>query len=52
MLCEVVNNSAIKLAGSASKRYWDSIDMYLQNASIMKENQRQVVEIMEKVLKR
>ena len=50
MFCEGVNNSAIKLAGSSSKKCWDSVDMYLQNARIMKENQWQVVEIMEKVL--
>ena len=30
---------------SSSKKCWDSVDMYLQNARIMKENQRQVVEI-------
>ena len=42
---------AIILANSVSKNCLDSVDMYLQNAPIMKENMRQVVEIMESVLR-
>lgn len=51
LLCGMVNNLAIILANSVSKNCLDSVDMYLQNAPIMKENMRQVVEIMENVLR-
>ena len=51
LLCGMVNNLAIILANSLSKNCLDSVDMYLQNAPIMKENMRQVVEIMESVLR-
>ena len=42
---------AIILAGSVSKMCWDSVDIYLQTTAIMRENPRQVVEIMGNVLR-